>query len=83
MYGLDLMVNKLSLSLSYINLIADISEIFGVGLVASFLLLSLLSCMVFFHKNASSFIENNFKTTQQTNSKISSYSFFLKNLFRL
>lgn len=77
-YGFNWIIEKFSFFASYVNLLADISEIFSISLLSSLLLLSILSFTVFIHKHTSSFIENNFQKNSFKSGKISLFEHFFK-----
>lgn len=76
-YGLDLLIQELSLLVSYTSLLLDISEIFGVWLVVSILLLLALSSMIVIHRTSNVVLSDLNSKSLSSNGAVSNYKNFV------
>lgn len=81
-YGFDWMINKFSMSMGCINLVADLSEIFGVVLVSLLLLVTIVSTVAFIHSKVSNSLQSHLVDNNNL-PETYSYFFIFKNLFKL
>lgn len=79
-YGLDLLVQELSLLVSYTSLLLDISEIFGVWLVVSVLLLLALSSMIVIHRTSNTLLSDLNNKSLSSNGSVSNYKNFINTI---
>jgi hypothetical protein len=77
------MINKFSMSMGCINLVADLSEIFGVVLVSLLLLVTIVSTVAFIHSKVSNSLQSHLVDNNNNLPETYSYFFIFKNLFKL